>query len=507
MKIFAVRIGNKYGPEYEDYLKRKLPEYDLNWIREPINSKIQLQWNKMHVMSLDLNEPICIIDIDILLVNDYKKLFEYPIERGEFVAMPGWWREDQSYVINGGFFKYYPKDCKYIYDKFISNTDNFQNEYKSNKFTFEIQDGEQYFIENNIKEKLELITVPNEWSGRCLPGKDENEKFDDNIKIVSFKNYYDDPLTIKKPHQWKNYKLYNTDNFEDTFYISDYKETTKNISENLYATNFFIKDNAKHILEDFTFYEFTLKELGLPSADVILKGVKAIEEKVGLEGWKINGGENKGIYEGFSLTYNKDYFDKDVSIYHQTWGHKLQKQIFSGRVDLGKHNNQKNNYYDTFGFRNMHDIIYDNFKELIDRLNMPMLRSRVAYLWHHNDIYDNFLDNWHVDEPSFEMLRVNIPLQTRPEFQIRIKGSDWHGNTYEMEKHLEIGKAYIWNTNIPHAYGSVHGAPEDFERIHLVLGLSTYFDYNKQKDCFIKNKNYGMRMKDIVSQKLFVKTT
>jgi len=507
MKIFSIRIGHKLSQLYEEYLKYKLLDYNFSCIREQYHNNVLYQWNKLYLMNLDLNEPICLINPDVLLLNDYEELINYPIKQGQFIATSKWWENNNRYTIDNCFYKFFPKDCKYIYDKFILNVDECQNEYKPNQFTFEIQDGEQYFIEDNIKEKLELIKVPDNWSDRCLPGKYDNVKFDNNVKIVSFKNYYDDPLNIKKPHEWPYYKLYNKNNFENKFYISDYKDTDKSISENLYRINFFIKDNAKHILEDFTFYEFTLKELGLPNADIILKGVKNVEKKVGLEGWKINGGENKGIYEGFSLTYNKDYFDNSVSLYHQTWGHKLQDQIFSGKVSLGKFKNQKNNYYDTFGFRNIHDIIYENFKELFDKLNMPLLRSRVAYLWHHNDIYDNFLDNWHVDEPSFEMLRVNIPLTTRPEFQIRIKGSDWHGNNFELEKHLEVGKAYIWNTNIPHAYGSIHGAPENFERIHLVLGLSTYFDYDKENDCFIKNKNYGMKMKDIISQKLFVKSS
>ena len=38
-------------------------------------------------MQLDIDEPICVMDIDVLLVNDYKKVFDYPIQRGEFVAM------------------------------------------------------------------------------------------------------------------------------------------------------------------------------------------------------------------------------------------------------------------------------------------------------------------------------------------------------------------------------------------------------------------------------------
>ena len=51
MKIFAVRIGERYGPEYETYLQSKLPEYDFHWIREPIQDDILMQWNKMAVMN------------------------------------------------------------------------------------------------------------------------------------------------------------------------------------------------------------------------------------------------------------------------------------------------------------------------------------------------------------------------------------------------------------------------------------------------------------------------
>ena len=36
MKIVAVRIGKKYGPEYEKYLESMLPEYEFIWIRKPI---------------------------------------------------------------------------------------------------------------------------------------------------------------------------------------------------------------------------------------------------------------------------------------------------------------------------------------------------------------------------------------------------------------------------------------------------------------------------------------
>ena len=114
MKIVAVRIGDKYGKEYETYLENKLSKYELIWIREPYDERVILQWNKMWGMQLEIDEPICVMDIDVLLINDYEKIFEYPVERGQFVAMPGWWRDTKKngYNINGGFFKYHPKDCR-----------------------------------------------------------------------------------------------------------------------------------------------------------------------------------------------------------------------------------------------------------------------------------------------------------------------------------------------------------------------------------------------------------
>lgn len=168
MKIVAVRIGNRYGPEYESYLESKLPEYEFVWVRDEIQPNIKLQWNKLYGMTLDIDEPICVIDIDILLINEYKSIFEYPIKRGEFVSMPGWWRdvpkeEKARFTINGGFYKYYPKDCRYILDKFMSQPEYWQRKYIEEGFTSGPINGEQHFIEDSVNEGLKLIKMPNEW--------------------------------------------------------------------------------------------------------------------------------------------------------------------------------------------------------------------------------------------------------------------------------------------------------------------------------------------------------
>lgn len=232
MKIFAVRIGERYGPEYEKYLEAKLPEYDFHWIREPMQKDIQMQWNKMSVMNMDIDEPVIVMDIDMLLVNDYKKIFEYPVKRGEFVSIPGWWRDTlkEGYSLNGGFFKYYPTDCKYIYDKFMQDHLKWQRHYIDNGVTKGPINGEQYFVEESVHERLELKLVPNSWVTRwcsdeiVIGGKDMRQwqtkttmkyqkltgndyiylggEFHEDIKLVHFTHH------ANKPHDWEGYKYF-----------------------------------------------------------------------------------------------------------------------------------------------------------------------------------------------------------------------------------------------------------------------------------------------------------
>jgi hypothetical protein len=231
MKIFAVRIGDRYGPEYEEYLEKSLPEYEFVWIRKPIHEKVLMQWNKMYAMNTGIDEPVCVMDIDILLINDYKKIFEHPIQRGEFLSIPGWWRDTkkEGYSLNGGFFKYYPTDCQYIYDKFMSNIDYWQTYYIKNGVTKGPINGEQYFVEDSVKEKLQLKLVSNSWVARWCATEDVINKslslwqseisakykkltgndylylggeFHSDIKFVHFTH------AINLPHLWKDYKYF-----------------------------------------------------------------------------------------------------------------------------------------------------------------------------------------------------------------------------------------------------------------------------------------------------------
>lgn len=227
-RVYAVRTGNKYGPEYEDYINSKIP--NVTWIREETIGKHQ--WNKLIPMSLDIDEPVCVIDIDVSFINNYMDMINYPIKPGQFIATESWWNDTwkKGYRLQGGFQKYYPKDCRYIYDKFVSNPEYWMEYYIKNRTTIGPVNGEQYFVEDSVKEKLELITLPKAWFTRWVTDESINygknmtkwqveltnkynditgneyiylgEEFHEDIKFVHFTH------SLNKPHLWEDYSIH-----------------------------------------------------------------------------------------------------------------------------------------------------------------------------------------------------------------------------------------------------------------------------------------------------------
>ena len=214
MKIFLFRIGNKYGPEYETYLNKKLKHYDVEWIHQPLSSAVALQWNKMFLMVYNSNDPIVVMDIDTILLNDYTQLFDYPIQPGEFLGIPAWWSKKTNYQLNGGFYKYYPKECKFIFDKFIADPKKWQRHYIENGTTIGPVNGEQFFVEDTLKERLNLKLIPKSWVTRWTQNSTKNEyisqkypgtlikdgNFNEDIKLIHF------TTSLNKPHDSEMFK-------------------------------------------------------------------------------------------------------------------------------------------------------------------------------------------------------------------------------------------------------------------------------------------------------------
>ena len=164
-KIYAVRVGDKYGEHYE----RALPFVD-HWIRHE-EAGVRLQWNKLRCFEGE-KCPVIVIDIDLTFMNDYQDLFSLPVERGEFLTTRNWWGQDNpvtmKYKIAGGFYKFWQEDTEYILDIFHEDPLRWQNYYIENGTTVGPVNGEMNFVEDCVRGRignnpLKMKFVPDAW--------------------------------------------------------------------------------------------------------------------------------------------------------------------------------------------------------------------------------------------------------------------------------------------------------------------------------------------------------
>ena len=164
-KIYAVRVGDKYGEHYE----KALPFVD-HWIRHE-EAGVRLQWNKLRCFEGE-KCPVIVIDIDLTFMHDYQDLFSLPVERGEFLTTRNWWGQDNpvtmKYKIAGGFYKFWPEDTEYILDIFHEDPLRWQNYYIENGTTVGPVNGEMNFVEDCVRGRignnpLKMKFVPDAW--------------------------------------------------------------------------------------------------------------------------------------------------------------------------------------------------------------------------------------------------------------------------------------------------------------------------------------------------------
>lgn len=170
LDVYTCRIGDKYGFDYEINLIEKINRLH---VLHTENNGLKLQWNKLNFFKVKSDEPIIVLDIDIDLINNYIELLEYPIKRGEFLSIRSWW-EDSQCELNGGFYKFYPSDTKYIYDEFIANKQKYENHWIDTGAKPGPVNGEENYVEYMVKKHLDLKFVPDTWTGRWVnePTKD-----------------------------------------------------------------------------------------------------------------------------------------------------------------------------------------------------------------------------------------------------------------------------------------------------------------------------------------------
>ena len=243
---------------------------------------------------------------------------------------------------------------------------------------------------------------------------------------------------------------------------------------------------------DENFLEFTLEELGIPSAESLHKQtLKIVDEIGGIKGWQKNNKESKK-YRGFSICINPNG-DEYLQSSYASLGHPKLNWAY------GRESNPnlpwlevKDTYYDTYGFNTVHPIVEKHYREFLKSFDLLPTRSRVMWA------YPGHEQNWHVDERLQTAIRFNIPLVTEPSYILEIDGTDNWGNSLKLTKHLEVGKAYVWNTKITHRIKETGGAINP--RLHIVAAFIPWFE--KDGDDWKPNKYFGCQPLNMIKSKM-----
>lgn len=199
-------------------------------------------------------------------------------------------------------------------------------------------------------------------------------------------------------------------------------------------------------------------------------------------------------YGGIGLTYNPMHNELVGSdIHQQVQGNPAPAtgmgNPFSVLHGTAKQNFYKrNSYYDTYALSYRTPASkYGYLGEFLDSCRRTMVRSavRIIYADQEGPVGDGKYAGvtWHRDESMFENLRVNIPLYTDPIFLLEQQG--------HAPEHLEAGYAYSWDTNILHRAYATERAPK--HRIHLMLGFSTWWDFDEESGNWSQNEFFGKK--------------
>jgi hypothetical protein len=215
----------------------------------------------------------------------------------------------------------------------------------------------------------------------------------------------------------------------------------------------------------------------------------------GLHGWLSAEGRSAGDpYVSMSLTHNPDLEDPGIEDVHQaTLGTSVNRRDEFYWASVGKFRKLKNTYFDTYGFRVPTPAAgIGALGEFLSQCRLSLVRSRLSALRGNSRVCGIFKFGWHRDEPVFENLRINIPLRSDPSFRLQLERSrdqpDPDSPTLS-EHYLAPGKAYTFDTHRPHRVFPTARSPID--RVHLVLGFSPWFHYDRAADAWEPNEFYG----------------
>lgn len=225
-KIFVLYYEGKYTRDYVDKLYRSLKRncsVDFTFIAysdTPVlcdqqilltyDLPIKAHWHKLRFFDEGFtgSGEIIVMDIDQIILKDITEMITYPCERNEIVSYDKWWTDSRDTTINGGWYKFHSGDFQYVWKKYYSDMEKWQNYYFDKGVVHFRHFGEQNFVEDTIRENGGKVTLmPGQWVCKYTKDFDNNRKinmryirefgeqylilgdeFNENVKVVHFAN-------------------------------------------------------------------------------------------------------------------------------------------------------------------------------------------------------------------------------------------------------------------------------------------------------------------------------
>lgn len=214
------------------------------------------------------------------------------------------------------------------------------------------------------------------------------------------------------------------------------------------------------------------------------QSVKDALDIYGFHGWRTAEGEGR-LYGGYSITYNPDLQYVDQPIHQHTLGTKLNSMT-AGDFYAGSsvnHEYLKNSYLDGMSFNVLTPAARVGYMgQLLQEINnnVTITRSRLAIV-RGSEVSTSM--NYHIDSEIFELVRLNIPVTSNEHFLFEFEEQEGYP--------LELGKAYSWQTELPHRVYCIK--ENNIDRANMVIGLSPWLTYNREERYWYPNEFFGKK--------------
>lgn len=207
-----------------------------------------------------------------------------------------------------------------------------------------------------------------------------------------------------------------------------------------------------------------------------------------------------GALSGLSLSYNPQAPREEWHC--GSFGHPRYRQYRHADYFKAPEQDRKNavygDYLDSLSFRQRLPEIASlpTLNKLFNAFRMPVVRCTVRCI-DGTQAWPSLPDNagMHQDDPPWEVLRINICITGSEDFGLQYAG--------HAPISMQAGDHLIVNTDYDHRVWVRQRSP--IQRLHLIIGLVPWLDYDAQADAWTINQHVGIHPYELVRQGVLLK--